>query len=432
MNVRFFRFCILLSLLLTVSILSGCTSRANKAETPGEKQKESSDISTSEHIEGNTDIVSSYTLDRNNADLSSFDLPIHIDGNGVIYSLFLAKPIMEDEFDSPAGQDEVRLYQVDYDNVYRKESNKYAFSFRLLPAYDEKLENSYTLQGSRIRFLFHTMDNSFGLGCIEGRCVTDAFDHAFILQTVAQANYVPYQHPISGADQESIVPHRLVICIDNDNGIRDTFLIGQDLHILHFEGDYPTDEYITQGMIEDISVEAVPSQWFLYLEAMAARYVYGYNRGSSDVLNITRYFADLEQDLPEDVIAKAYAGAELRLEYEGNAVCVENPEDFAALIRLLEPDVLAVQYPDFLWSSEAGTSYREDAIHVILTDKTEEVRGTLAELYLSPDGTIWIPTEKLYVSTNADLESSYLFFRSRFVYRSLDQYPFEEIAAFVK
>ena len=351
--------------------------------------------------------------------------------------LAFGRIITDEEFESEPTANEVRvqMYDVNATSGTRKESQKYAFRFGELPPYDEAKEDGYTFDGSRVHFIIHTENDVELIGALNGRNVADAFEHAFVIRAVAQTDYVPFDPSDNGGPW---LKYRLAICVDNDSGVQDTFIINDDLHILHYEGAYREADSTNPAFVTDISVESLPEEWFMYLEAMAARYVYDCRFTSFGVLGISRYYDwFMNCSTIEELMSLAFAGAELRLEYNGKTTVIDDPETFEALARIFEG--VEVEYDDRrdLWYTECDTSYREDAVKVTLTDKSEENRGVLTELYVSPDGTVRFPQTSLILQTYEREQRFFISFKARFSCLVQDAsgvprtYPFDEIVAFV-
>ena len=172
-------------LTLLVNLFSGCTGTP-EAGTQGSSSVVQSETARAETGSAEPTQVpplpeAPYTFDRNNADLSAFDLPERLRETQTAQAeLPWAKVVSDSELEKIENPDEIHLYQLDINNSDHIKSENYAFQFAPLPVFDAEKEQSYTFQGSRVHFIFPIEDNSIGLDILHGRNLTDEFEHAFV------------------------------------------------------------------------------------------------------------------------------------------------------------------------------------------------------------------------------------------------------------
>lgn len=377
---------------------------------------------TAEHL-----AEEAYNLDRNHVDLSRYQLEEETDGDGNPIEPAYAQQISDALFEQGAEEGKVKLYQLDVDPVYRKESKKFSFSFQALPPYEEEKEQTYFFNGSRISFVIPDFDSSTGYESLYGRAIPSEEDHAFVLKHIAQAMFVPYV-------QDSGVPlePRLFICIENENGITDTFIIQEDMRILHAAEPY--GEEAMDAKITDISVDPISPYSYLKLAALAAWHLRTEREESRDLFGIYRSFYSAGQTF-EEVVGEAYKHLEIRIGYQGKERILDNAEDFESFIRIF-CEGIEEQYTETVFESQlTDASFREDGVHVSIKGRLEEGQSLPSfrtEFWVTPDGQVWQEPEQLSVCTSGGIRWLYMRFCAPFVTYTLKAYPFDEVIFYLK
>lgn len=366
---------------------------------------------------------SAYDFDRNDVDLSGYGLQEYMDEDGVVQWLEEAVTVDRVYSNSFPEDGEVWIKQMDRGTNYRVESVAYSFGFDPIPEYDEEKEGDYSFNGSSVSFKLFNMSNNGGFELMEGRNVTDEYEHAFVIKNIVQKEYRPYK------DDGGQLKTRLVICVKNDSGITDTFLINEDLHVLHFEGEL--DEVILDGSrITDISTEPVPPQWFFYLAAMAVHYMHGERVASKDYFGIFQMYPEGDYDL---TISEAFEHAEIELEYEGRKKQLDDYEEFKDFIMLLNGDIL----DSFTNKSSCFTVNEpvlpEGALKVSVHTKPDraEEDAFSTEFFILPDGRIMQEKREIWFNTYFGMQTLTIMAKTRLVFVTEEAYDFGAAAAFM-
>ncbi len=419
---------VILAAAMVISLF-GCASGGRQSAVkdspaPTEASPEETAPAETEPAETEPAEPEKYDFDRNNVDLSGYGLQEYKDEEGVIHMLETAVRVDRLYSSSYPEGSEVWIKQYDHGNSYRIESGAYSFSFESLPEYDEEKEQDYLFNGSTVSFKLFNMPTDGGLELIEGRNVTDEYDHAFVIKTIAQKEYTPYK------DDGGQLKTRLVICVKNDSGIVDTFLITGDLYVLHFEGE--PDEVILDGsMITDISTEPVPPEWFFDLAAMAVHYMHGERITSKDYFGIFQRYMQGDYDY---TIAEAFEHAEIELEYDGRKKQLDDYEEFKAFIMLLNGDIL-----DSFTNKSACFTVNwpvspEGALKVSVHEKPkdgadEETFST--EFFVLPDGRVMQEKREIGFNTYFGMQTLSILAKARMVFVTEDEYAFDELISFM-
>ncbi len=373
------------------------------------------------------DSAGSYDLDRNNVDLSSYDLQEFENEDGSLNALFEAIPVLKAQYDSEKPSDgEVwtRFFDLGYD--YTVESRIYSFGTKPLPEYDEAKEKDYFFNGSAISFKIFNSSNSNPPELINGRNITDEYDHAFVLKNVVQKQYVPYEH--KGGPLRT----RLVIRVANESGVIDTFMISEDLHVLHFEGEL--DEVLTDGSrITDISVEPVQPGWFFKLASLAVHYLHGEKTVNNDLFGLFRHQSF--QGDNEAAISDLYEHAVIELEYNGIKKTLDDYEQFRSFILLFGEDPAHCLSAVCSCADISEPVSPDGALKVSVCNKPDadpSEDDRTAEFYVLPDGRVLSEKYDFSACTYFGTVVCYFTAKTRMTYTTETAYPFDEMTAFVK
>ena len=427
----------LFSLIIILSlVLSSCaagntpgTSREAEPETSAsaKSEPETAAPETSEPEPTAPAAETPYDLDRNQVDLSRYHLEDETEIEGIpleppLYMQLISDPLFEKE--AEAG--EVKLYQLDVDPLYRKESRKISVHFEELPAYEEAKEQAYFFNGSRISFVLPDFDTGTGYESLYGRAVAREEDHAFVLKHIVQAAFLPYAQE----KNEPVVP-RLFVCIENENGITDTFIIREDLRVLHAASPYGEDGL--EAEITDISVDPVSPYAFLKLSAMAVRHLHTEREESRDIFGIWRAFPSASKTF-EETAAEAFSQLEIRISYGEKERVLDDQQAFTDFVRIF-CDGIETRYTAAVFETVlSDETFRENGLKVSVTargDGAKQLPYYPAEFWVTTDGRVWQTPEALSVCTGGGLEQLYQFFRAGFVTHTVDSFPFDEIVSYL-
>lgn len=400
-------------------------SESRQPDTSVTASESEAPVTTEEQVE------TPYTLDRNQVTIRPEEYGDYI-ADGIYYDLLFGNRIPDDHFEDGPEPREIKVYQYDVGEVFRNESYKYKFSVSGLPAYEKEKEESYCFSGSRISFVIPNMtDGGPYPELVKGRCVTDEKEHRFVVKTIAQARYVPYEAETDGRNI------RLIVCIRNDSGILDTFLVDQDFHLLHLEGEITEESFDHPLPVTDISVDPLSPKSYLYLTALAGHYVFGEKTSSKDVFCLYRHFNNQGYEL-KSVIHEAFERAVLQLEYKGKSVQIDAEEDFERFLMIFSKDLEWQFTSPALWSSAEGLPLGEDSLKVSLLKKEgEDLPDRITSFFVSPEGKIYLFADVLayqsgyswsgYGTLNMNTQ-----IRTDFIYQFNDTYSFDELMGFMK
>ncbi|MBR4435846.1 MAG: hypothetical protein IKS90_07120 [Clostridia bacterium] len=341
-----------------------------------------------------------YCFDRTNIDLSGYSMP----ERGVLigteeYNSAVAEPnqvllkcrssrFIVDECKAEYDIDEYEWDIYDYP-VYR-------FAFTSIKQSDQTGENCF-FEGCRVSFL-HLRDYSLNgfpdLGY--SRNVTDSSDFAFVFRNLAQNRYRAYT---KGECIDDILgqPHIKLFCfIENDYGIRDTYIIGKDLRVMHTTKDVdsilkesPESIYnlTSDDDIEDISIEPIDEEVFLHLLAMNIHY-----------LRAECNRASIRSPLGLNALPKLddYSSViRVEAEYGGRKINIEGKDDVDYLIDVFGVDFADRDFPAVRLADQEHTDDAESIKFTVFVADAGAIYDQFENGYVlnsfsvTPDGRIW-------------------------------------------
>lgn len=448
---------LLLLLLLTVGC-SACqsaavskeTSTAHKASTENSTPAESKSVFESSSVPASEDAAASSAIpsetdsghiesavvyprdyNRNQVDLAKYGIPDFKNEDGSLNYGFVINQISDAQFDEPLKKDEIRLYMYDT-GFYTVKSPLYSHTFSPLPPYKEGEEAGYRYNGSSIRFTLPEFGEDLGFLNLSGRNITDETDHAFVLKTIAQMQYVPYRADQDyKAEPSGNLSKRLAVSIDYEDGVQDHFIVGYDLYVYHFEGKLDDLWDIQAADVTEISTEPVPDEYFMRLYATALRYLHAERIDRRDVFGLSLFFRDLwspsaalnEQEL---FIKCLMEKGSLFLEHKGKTHRIEKEEDIRKVISVCLRDIpLDKAYTEeALWETDSEKKYREDGIRVYVM-REDEIK---AEFYVGPDGLIRREYEIRWpTSGNWGMQSLGMYCKADFVATHLNEVEWDAL-----
>lgn len=400
-------------MLLSALCLSACQDAPDTPEQPDTPEK-----------------TAPYQLDRNNVDLTPYRLEQYADGDMINPEPSFARRLTDEEFAADPGENEVMLQMAAISpQLYRCDYTKFAFEFSALPAYDAEKEASYVFHGSRISMQIPSFSESTAWTLLKGRNICDEQDHAFVLDVVAQAEYVP-------CDPQQLIAEDpcLVVTVDNENGVRDTFLIGHDFRILHFVGDY---EYPSEPPVTDISTSRIPLVWFMRLAAMAEHYVYAEAPDSADPLGLARYYETPWDESLDSTLAEAFQNVRVELAYNGKTTALENEDEFKSFFRTFYGDYESRKSGGNrrLLTTVSGTAIPDGALTLTVAprDAADPYAIQPITCRIAPDGKAYVTVGNYSAMTNGyELGQFFLLAHAQFLSVPELTFPFAELTQFVK
>ncbi|MCR5767037.1 MAG: hypothetical protein K6G45_00900 [Lachnospiraceae bacterium] len=300
-------------------------------------------------------------------------------------SPFYGEIISDEEFYKNAEIDQIKVGMHEQSPSGPVIYDRYSFKFGTLSAYNAETEASVMLDGRSIRMLSPNM--TFGPECLETRKITDKRDHKYVLETITQAEYKPFNGSTDG-----YVAARLGIFIEKENGAAETYIINEEYYILHFEGSLDILSAPLSG-ITKISTTPVTETQFMGLLAISSRYMYCKRFWSEDWFRIFGHFTYMETNDPNLLFAEAFEHLKMELEYNGKSRVVGEREEFIEIMKIFYPD-LVIEYNPMLWmSEESAGDFRNDAVKVTVSG-TDEVAANdsflPAECWITPKGKLYL------------------------------------------
>lgn len=375
------------------SPVENITAPESSTAPASEETAATSSAMPSESVSGNTesDVVYPRDYNRNQVDLDKYGIKDFRNEDGSLNYGYVIDQISENQFDEPLKKNEIRLYMYDT-GLYTVKSSMYSQAFSSIPPYKEEEEAGYRYNGSSIHFTLPEFGEDLGFLNLSGRNITDETDHAFVLKTIAQMQYVPYQADQDyKAEPSGNLSKRLAVSIDYEDGVQDHFIVGYDLYVYHFEGKFEDLWDIQVADVTEISTEPVPDEYFMRLYATALRYLHTERTDRRDVFGLSLFFSDLWSpsaalDDQELYIQCLMEKGSLFLEYEGKTHRIEKEEDIRKVISVCLRDIpLDKEYTEnALWETDSEKKYREDGIRIYVM-RDEEIK---AEFYVGSDGLI--------------------------------------------
>lgn len=418
--------CYLLVLLLCLLLSGpvGCTGPDDKtAETPesGTPAPETTDAPVSEAPavteappEETAEPDWPHALDRNGVDTSGFADP---DAEG-------AKVVSPEEFSAAPAANEVKVYRAELIDGAQSSSDRYSFTFGELPRFDPDKEGGYRFNGSSVSFTMH-FESDLGHEDVSCRNVTDESDHTYVIKTVAQRDYAP----LESALPEPIMM-RLAICIDNDNGIRDGFIIDKEYYLLHFIGEF-TGRDLDPSTITERSVEPLSEVQLLHLTAMALHYVHGEREYSSDVFKLFRYYETDGALAP--TLQNAFAHARLELTRGDKTAVIESFDEFEQLMMIFYRDIEERFTFDTEWEGGPSDLSSEDRIDIRLIstdDQAAAAGGIISGITVLASGKMVVEPGEMSCPISIGDPYSMIMNRAELTFSPTKTYPFNEIASF--
>lgn len=299
-------------------------------------------------------------------------------------SPFYGEIISDEEFYKNAGTDQIKVWMVEQSMSGRVISDRYSFEFGALSSYDAETEASVMFDGRNIRMLSSNM--SLGPECLETRRISDKRDHKYVLETITQAEYKPFNGSTDG-----YVAARLGIVIENENGTTETYVINEEYYILHFEGSLDILSAQLSGVTE-ISTAPITEMQYMGLMALSSRYMYCKRFWSEDWFRIDN-FTYMETNDSDLLFAEAFEHLKMELEYDGKSRVVGEREEFIEIMKIFYPDLL-IEYNPMLWmSEESAGDFRNGAVKVTVSG-TDEVAANdsflPAECWITPEGKLYL------------------------------------------
>ncbi len=297
---------------------------------------------------------------------------------------FYGEIISEEEFYKNAETNQIKVMIVEQSMSGRVISDRYSFEFGALSAYNAEAEASVMLDGRSIRMLSPNM--TLGPECLETRKISDKRDHKFVLETITQAEYKPFN-----GNTDGYVTARLGIFIENENGTTETYIINEEYYVLHFEGSMDLFS-VTLSQVTEISTAPITEMQYMGLMALSSRYMYCKRFWNEDWFRIDN-FTYMETNDPDLLFAEAFEHLKMELEYDGKSRVIEQKEEFIEIMKLFYPDLL-VEYDPMLWmSEESAGDFRNGAVKVTVSG-TDEVAANdsflPAECWITPEGKLYL------------------------------------------
>ena len=401
-------------------------------ETSDPSTEDYYESSLEESIQGKGDSFEEYPRDfnRNQVKVEKYGIKDYRNSDGSINRGAVINEITEEQFGHTLNDNEIRLYMYDT-GIYFVKTNPYSHSFSSVAPYDAEHEADYCINGSRISFTIPETGNSIGYNNLGGRKLQDEYDHAFVLKTIAQIPYVPYQ---SEKDYKAYADHsfpiRLAVSIDNECGIQDNFIVAHDLYVYHFEGQLGDLWTLRPSDMTEISTEPIPDEYFIRLYATAVRYLHTFREDERDVFGLFRCFRDYCPsivDVSEELLIQCLIEkGELFLEYKGVMHQLENEDHIRQLIALClgQKPFLGDFTTEAVLEVDSTKNYRKDGIRIYVM-RDDEIKS---EFYVGSDGRIRREYDEIWIASGYyGLQTLRMVSKAEFVSTHLAEISFKDI-----
>ncbi|MBO4414363.1 MAG: hypothetical protein J5824_00100 [Lachnospiraceae bacterium] len=296
---------------------------------------------------------------------------------------FSGEIISEEEFYKNAETNQIKVRMVEQSMSGRVISDRYSFEFGALSAYNAEAEASVMFDGRNIRMLSPNI--TLGPECLETRKISDKRDHKFVLETITQAEYKPFN-----GNTDGYVTARLGIFIENENGTTETYIINEEYYVLHFEGSMDLFS-VTLSQVTEISTAPITEMQYMGLMALSSRYMYCKRFWNEDWFRIDN-FTYMETNDPDLLFAEAFEHLKMELEYDGKSRVIEQKEEFIEIMKLFYPNLLMEYDPIWWMAEESAGDFRKGAVKVTVSG-TDEVTSSdsrlPAECWITPEGKMY-------------------------------------------
>ena len=273
----------------------------------------------------------------------------------------------------------------------------------------------------------------FGSGLprfLTGTPVLNLSDYSTVVRTVVQADYVPFT-PYSN---DPLIP-LLTVLAESSNHTTDCFLIDSDLYILHFNGTFdPEEAYLSRGMITDRSIKRLNSRTFLKLLSVAASCLSSEMDGNRDYfkLNNELFRGDGSGTFPDtdQILQTAFEKLSVKVFHNGSSFLIDSPETFTNLFQFFCHELFEGSYAcNCFWQLEDPSVFSEEGIRFVLElkDPNSLEEALWSELYLSPEGKLWVRKDSVAYMCASGSGVVQVSFMGRFMWSPSESFSFEKV-----